>query len=123
MTLEEIIIPLISLVGGYVAAVFKTRDTKINTDKDITMKTYDILEGRLNDMEEQNKALMGTIDGLKAQLDSMRQDSWSKDVANQQELTKISNKLISTENKLDKALELLERNNIPIGKEILPDGQ
>lgn len=120
MKIDEIAIPLISLIGGYIAAVFKTKDTKLSTDKDITLKTYDILESRMKDLESQNKDLGAVIDSLKAQLSAYQKENFDKDVANQKELEKISRKLTSTEDKLDKAIELLRANSIPIKAEILP---
>lgn len=120
MKIDAIVISLISLLGGYIAAAFKTKDTKITTDKDITLKTYEILENRMKDMEAKNDLLGKTIDELKVQLSAMQKASFDKDVANQKELEKITRKLTSTEDKLDKAIELLKANKIPIKKEIMP---
>ncbi|MFW3388206.1 UNVERIFIED_CONTAM: hypothetical protein RF648_19655 [Kocuria sp. CPCC 205274] len=117
---DAVAISLISLLGGYIAAVFKTKDTKISTDKDITLKTYEILETRMKDMETKNDLLGQTIDSLKVQLTAMQKENFAKDVEYQKELEKISRKLTSTEDKLDKAIELLKANKIPIKKEIMP---
>lgn len=120
MNLDNFLLVVGSVATGWIGSYFKNKDTKTSADKDITLKTYDILETRMVALEQTNAGQATIIDELKEQLRGLKANYDAREHSYRRELENIANKLTATENKLDQAIELLKSNNIAIAKEIMP---
>lgn len=120
MNVDNFLLVVGSVATGWIGSYFKNKDTKTSADKDLTLKTYEILETRMLSVEKTNERQATIIDELKEQLSSLRIVYEEKELSYKKELDKISRKLTITEHKLDQAIGLLKQNNIKVAKDILP---
>lgn len=120
MNIDNFLLVAGSVATGWIGSYFKNKDTRTTADKDLTLKTYEILESRMVNVEKINASQTIVIEELKDQLRTLRANHEQKEADYKKELDDISRKLTITEHKLDKAIALLESNNIKIEEDIKP---